>query len=270
MRDGKPCELCLEKQSEWNCLRHNCENSLIKSAGYALRNAYARLTNAYKKNVDAYVCITDFQRQKLTAAGYDKNKLFVIPNSLDAPDRCEYQQGNYVAYCGRISTEKGIDLLFEVARRHPDIPFHLAGYVRDTELTTTLPSNCLLLGYLNQNELKDFYTNASFFVMASKWYEGFPMTVLEAAGFGKPTVAPNHGGFTDIVGEGDDATGKLFAPGDVNDLERKIIDLWNNPAEVERLGEKSFRKLKAKYDSEVVYSEWERLIRQILLHRKTQ
>lgn len=35
MRNGAPCEICLERGNEWSCLRHNCEHSLLKSAGYS-------------------------------------------------------------------------------------------------------------------------------------------------------------------------------------------------------------------------------------------
>ena len=42
MRDNKPCEKCLVKGSEWGCIRHNCENSMVKCIGYTLRNIYSR------------------------------------------------------------------------------------------------------------------------------------------------------------------------------------------------------------------------------------
>ena len=58
MRDGRPCETCLQKGNEWSCIRYNCEHSMLKSTGYALRNAYARWTGAYKKCVSAFACIT--------------------------------------------------------------------------------------------------------------------------------------------------------------------------------------------------------------------
>ena len=48
MRNGKPCEVCLQKRNEWSCNRYNCEHSYLKSVGYTLRNVYARWTGAYK------------------------------------------------------------------------------------------------------------------------------------------------------------------------------------------------------------------------------
>lgn len=145
-------------------------------------------------------------------------------------------------FCGRLSKEKGVDLILEVARRHPEIPFKFAGELRDKELFNGIPDNCELKGYIFGKELDDFYQNAMFFVMASKWYEGFPMSILEAAKFGKCTVGPDHGGFTEIIGREEEAIGKLFKPNDVHDLEKIITDLWSYPEVAISLGQKAWEK----------------------------
>lgn len=263
MRNGRPCELCLQKGSEWSCIRYNCEHSLLKSTGYTLRNAYARWTGAYKKCVSAFACITEFQRKKLIEAGYDERRIVVIPNFLDNLATPDFREGSYVAYSGRLSSEKGIDLIMEVARRHPEIPFKFAGEARDPEILKNIPSNCELLGYLSGAALKEFYRNAAFFVMASKWYEGFPMSILEAAQYGKCVIGPDHGGFTEIIGKGEDAIGLLFSPGDTVDLEQKITQLYNNHQEIKLLGRKAFNKLTEEYSSNVIYNKWQKLFLKI-------
>ncbi len=263
MRNGMPCEVCLERGNEWSCVRYNCEGSCFKSLGYTLRNVIARWSGAYKKNVDAFACITEFQRQKLIAAGYDAKKIKVIPNFLQIPEKCVTKVGNYVAFAGRLSKEKGVDMIVEIARRHPKITFKLAGDVRDTELLKNLPDNCELMGYLSGESLARFYQNAAFFVMGSRWYEGFPMAILESACYGKPTIGPAHGGFTEIIGKGEDAIGRLFKPNDVEDMERQIVELWNDKDEIARLGQKAFEKLGREYSSEVIYKKWEHLLNTI-------
>ena len=60
MRDGLPCEVCVERGNEWSCVRYNCECNRLKSIGYTLRNVYARWTGAYRKNVAAFACITEY------------------------------------------------------------------------------------------------------------------------------------------------------------------------------------------------------------------
>lgn len=264
MRDGKPCELCLERGDEWGCVRYNCEHSLLKSVGYAARNAVARYSGAYRKCVERFACITDFQRQKLIQAGFDADKMAVIPNAVAATSDYNPGVGTYVAFSGRLSREKGVDLIVEVARRHPEITFKFAGALRDPDIVENLPTNVSLVGYLHGEELNAFYKGAAFFVMASRWYEGFPVSILEAAQFGKPTIGPNHGGFTEIIGEGDAAIGRLFAPGNVDALEQQVVSLWNNPSKIARLGEKAHDKLLREYSMKVIYQKWNKLVTNLI------
>lgn len=263
MRDNSPCEVCLERGDEWACVKYNCEHSRLKSIGYAVRNAVARTGRYYRDCVDMFACITDFQRRKLIQAGFPPEKIVVIPNSMDVPPLTDCEAGNYVAYSGRISREKGVDMIIEAARRHPDIPFKLAGAVRDTDLVADLPSNVELTGYLSGEKLRDFYANARFFVMASRWYEGFPMTILEAARFAKPMVAPDYGGFTEIIGRGDDAIGMLFAPGNIDSFDEMVASLWGDLIKTQLLGAKSYVKLQKQYSTEVVVDKWNALLAQM-------
>ena len=266
MRDGLPCELCLRRGNEWGCVRYNCEHSLLKSAGYALRNAVARLTGAYRRNVSVYACITDFQRQKLVAAGYDPHRMVVIPNSVDAPESYTPVAGKYVAYIGRLSYEKGYDLLVEVARRNPSIQFRFAGAKRE-QTNIEIPDNVQFMGYLQKTELADFIRQASFVVMPSRCYEGFPVAILEAACYGKPTIGPAHGGFPEIIGAGESAIGRLFIPNNLDDLERQVVSLWHAPDEMARLGHMAFDKLQREYSSEVVYKKWDSLFQELVYGR---
>lgn len=263
MRDNRPCEMCLERGNEWGCVKYNCEHSRLKSIGYAARNAVARRGKYYRDCVDMFACITGFQRRKLIQAGFPPEKIVVIPNSMDVPPLIDCEAGNYVAYSGRISREKGVDMIIEAARRHPDIPFKLAGAVRDTDLVADLPSNVELAGYLSGEKLRDFYANARFFVMASRWYEGFPMTILEAARFAKPMVAPDHGGFTEIIGRGEDAIGMLFAPGNIDSFDEMVVSLWGDLIKTQLLGAKSYVKLEKQYSTGVVVDKWNTLLAQM-------
>lgn len=267
MRDGAPCELCLQKGHEWGCVRHNCEHSLMKSVGYAARNAVARIRRHYADCIDRFACITDFQRVKLTAAGFPAERLVLIPNPMDIDDskpeanvQADKSDENYVAFCGRISKEKGIDLIIEAARRNPDIPFRLAGAVADETLIADKPENIHLLGYVKGKNLPDFYLNSRLVIMASRCYEGFPMAILEAAKYNKATVAPDHGGFTEIIGKGNDTIGALFTPGDPSALSREIRKLWDSPDLATKLGEAANAKLRREYSTAVISRKWQHLL----------
>ena len=260
MRHGVPCEKCLKQGSEWSCVWHNCEHSWPKSIAYALRNTVARWTGAYAKCVNRFVCLSEFQKSKLIEAGFSAEKIVVIPNSLDVEAEPLPMTGQYVGYLGRLSYEKGYDLLLDVARRLPNIPFRFAGAQREGAADQELPSNVQLMGYLSGDDLREFVTKSRFIVMPSRCYEGFPIAILEAAQQMKPVVAPRHGGFTEIVGEGADAIGCLFKPGRSDSLEKEVMELWNHPQHCVDLGRKAFLKLRNNYSTACAQSKWASLL----------
>lgn len=267
MRDSAPCEICLERGHEWGCVRHNCEHSPFKSLGYAVRNAVARIGRHYLECVDLFACLTDFQRRKLIEAGFPPEKLIVIPNSIDIKEIIPREgTGRYVAFCGRISREKGIDLIVEVARRHPEIPFKLAGAVGDPSLVADLPANVELVGFVSGKALDDFYDNATFVLMASRCYEGFSMAILEAAVHSRPTVAPGHGGFTEIIRalceRGSDQL--LFEPGNADSLEAAVTRLWHAPERTRALGQTAAANLRRLYTVDVVSQQWKKAVNKVI------
>ena len=54
---GKICEKCTGATKELNCVINNCEGSIFKSTGYALRSFWARFTGEYKDYVDSFLCL---------------------------------------------------------------------------------------------------------------------------------------------------------------------------------------------------------------------
>lgn len=104
--------------------------------------------------------------------------------------------------------------------------------------------------------------------MQSRCYEGFPITILDGTAFGKPTIGPDQGGFTEIIGKGASEIGKLFKPNDTQDLEKTMVSLWNNPEEIQELGQKAFTKLQNEYSSEVVFKKWMNLFNELKLSNK--
>ena len=268
LRDGKPCENCLKKGNEWDCIRYNCEHSKFRSLGYALRNMIARKTRTYLDCVDCFCCLTEFQRQKLTAAGFDKNKICVIPNCIEYSEpqseplpECGT---DYVGYVGRLSEEKGYDLLLEVAQRHPEIEFRFAGTPRDG-MEITAPPNVKLCGQLNSKQLASFYTDAHFIVIPSRCYEGFPVALLEAASHKKCCIAPNHGAFPDLMKEKttDKICGLLFTPLDIDNLEKKVVQLWNDKELSDNLGQQAKDNYQKRFLKEQVNKSWDIILNQL-------
>lgn len=273
LRDGKPCENCLSNGNEWDCIRYNCEHSRPRSLGYALRNCIARKTKAYKNCVEYFCCLTEFQKQKLIAAGFDSQKIQVFPNSVEyiepseepLPDNCT----GFIGYVGRLSEEKGFDMLLEIARRHPEMEFRYAGSLRDNR-PLEVPSNVKFYGQLDQKQLARFYTEARFIVIPSRCYEGFPVVLLEASSHGKPCIAPNHGAFPDLMFNREDQRfgGMLFKPLDIDDLEQKITELWNHREEAAAMGRCAKSNYLQRFEKQQINIAWDKFLKQIVDNHK--
>ncbi|WP_456376526.1 glycosyltransferase family 4 protein [Lutibacter sp.] len=264
---GEICEKCIGTGKELNCIINNCEGSILKSTGYALRNFWARTRNYYKYNVDSFLCLTEFQKNKLVVNGFSAAKCRVIPNFYNKEIKkleIDSSKRNYVAFAGRLSPEKGIRDLLEAARKLPNIPFKLAGGVREGYLDELdIPENVTLVGMLNAREFSDFYKNARFFILTSICYEGFPMVFPEAMAHQLPIIAPNMAGYPEIVEE--NKNGLLFNPGNTKALASAIQELWDNHKRCKEMGENGFKKVKKQYSANAYYqkliSAYQRLLK---------
>ncbi len=253
--NGSICEKCTGFGKELNCISNNCESSLFKSTGYALRNLWARTNKSYINTVDAYLCLTEFQKGKLVANHFDANKCFVIPNLYSkVTTNVDYNMNdrNYVAFSGRVSPEKGLPILLGAAKNLPHINFQVAGQMREGyEKELEIPNNVTLRGMLNTNEMELFYSKARLFVLTSIYYEGFPMVLPEAMAFKLPIIVPNMAGFPEIAKN--DFNGLLFEPENIKSLTEVISNVWNNEIKLKQLGTNGFNKMKTKYSTSSYY-----------------
>jgi glycosyltransferase involved in cell wall biosynthesis len=265
---GKICERCLGGREYW-CFLKNCEESIPKSASYALRTFIARHFQLFLDNVSVYIALTRFQREKLVSQGFPPDRVAVIPQMIDEEsvslDPRTERPGKYVGYVGRISPEKGIDLLLRVARDCPEIPFRLAGDVsRMPEVLRQAPPNCAFLGILGRRELECFYQDARIVVLPTRCYEGFPLSIVEAMACGKPVICSRIGGLPEIVEDG--VTGMLFNPGDGEGLRSAILRLWEDTATCARMGSAGREKASREYSAEAHYANLMDVYR-MALHR---
>ena len=247
---GQVCEKCSGGREYW-CLLKNCEKSLFKSFGYALRNYYARVKRLYLDNVTVYYAQTKFQKKCLVKNGFDSNRVSVIPNMIEPADESKVL-GEYVSFVGRISPEKGVSDLVTASKKLSEIKFKAAGsYHLMSELPTTAPGNFQFFGALDRDEISDFYANSRISVTPSIWYEGFPSTILEPMMRGKPVIASRIGGIPEIVEDG--VTGLLFEPGNPDDLAEKIRYLWDNADLCKKMGVAGRQKALTQYSPEKYY-----------------
>src|SRR3954463_5671491 len=105
LRDGKPCTECLDRKSVLPALRYGCyRGSRLATAPLALGVSLNRRRGVWENDVDAFIALTDFQREMMVAAGLPAHKVLVKPNFYPGqPQRIPWtsrRQG--VVFAGRL------------------------------------------------------------------------------------------------------------------------------------------------------------------------
>ncbi|MEE7457810.1 glycosyl transferase family 1 [Methylorubrum populi] len=233
MRDGAPCETCVTG-SPYAAVRHACyRGSRLGTLAVARMIDRHRKAGTWTRDVDAFVVLTEFARDRFIAAGLPEQRLFVKPNGLPDPGPPPAGPREGILFAGRLSPEKGVAVLKQAAAGL-SLPIDVAG---DGPLRDTLEGapGLTLLGALPPAAMRARMGRAAALVVPSLWYEGLPMVVAEAFAAGTPVIASRIGALAGLVEDG--VTGLLVTPGDPVDLARAIERLASRPDEARRMGE---------------------------------
>jgi glycosyltransferase involved in cell wall biosynthesis/predicted metal-dependent phosphoesterase TrpH len=163
-----------------------------------------------------------------------------------------------VLYAGRLTREKGVDLLAESflrARRvEPRLHLLLAGGgPEEGELRARLGEHATFLGWLEGEDLARAYASADLFLFCSRT-DTYGQVVLEAGASGLPTVAVGEGGPAALIENRH--TGILCRP-DADHLAGAVLQLASSPALRRRLGEAAVRAAAGR--------SWERAMEQLAI-----
>ncbi len=207
----------------------NCRGSYLESAGYAVRSFIVRKRRWIRDNVTVFIAPSEFMRRRLISAGFPAERIQTIWNAVPIPERAaEPVSGEYVAFAGRFSQEKGVDVLLATARELPGVPFRLAGTgPMEAGLRERASPNVAFSGFLRGKDLANFYQNARLLVLPSISHETFPLSAAEGMAFGLPIVASRSGGLPELVNDG--VSGHLVTIGNIAEFSAAITKLWDDP-----------------------------------------
>lgn len=180
-------------------------------------------------------------KQELTKRGFTNVKIWsrgvdcehYHPYFLKEEMKQKYrvESKHILTYVGRLSPEKNLNLLLEVARHLPDYINKQVHWLivgdgpMKTEILKNKPENMTLTGYLKGSELAEVYAGSSLFVFPSST-ETFGNVILESLACGTPTIAARAGGVKEIIQ--DRMTGMLCAPNRVEEFIYSITYLIEN------------------------------------------
>ncbi|HYD92736.1 MAG TPA: glycosyltransferase family 4 protein, partial [Flavobacterium sp.] len=237
----------------WHCfINKKHKDSYAASLVVAWEWLIHKLGRVYERNIDMVVAPSKFVAEKLVAYGWPEDKVKVVPNFSDLPVLTEEKPpGHYVLFVGRLSPEKGHDVLIQTAQALPHVPFIVVGEYEDQN-TPILP-NVQYVGFRTGIELTEIYRQARALFVPSLAQETFGLNVIEAALQKVPAIVSNRGALPEIVING--GTGYVFDIERMHAAVEYITELWSNPDVGDYLGRAAQAQAIAKFTPEAVWPQ---------------
>ena len=107
-------------------------------------------------------------------------------------------------------------------------------------------------GWMDHDALLVLMQRAEALIVPSRWYEGAPMTIVEAFACGLPVVASDLGAMKTMVQER--RNGLRFTPGDAQELAAATMRIASNPGFRRALGKQARRTFEARYHADANYA----------------
>ncbi|WP_183625626.1 glycosyltransferase [Pseudoclavibacter helvolus] len=136
--------------------------------------------------------------------------------------------GGHLLLVSRLMPYKNVDKAIAAVASLPNERLVIVGDgPQRADLVASLPDNVRLVSGISDEELRWLYARSRALVAPS--FEDFGLTVVEAAAWGKPSIALRAGGYLDTVAEG--VTGRFFDAADAKSIAAAIaasrFDVWD-------------------------------------------
>lgn len=248
-RDGHICEDCVKNglkcAVKYSCYRGSKAQTLV----CAISTWLHRTTGIYGKI--NYICLTEFNKDKLLQLKHIKpERVFVKPNFVENNSFIpEEERLNQFVFVGRLDKLKGVDILFEAWKRMGEGAIKLIvcgmgpmeGWCKSFIKENVV--NIEMRGFVPNDEALKIIANSKALVLPTQWYEGFPMSIVEAFSVGTPVICSDLGNAGSVVEEG--ITGYKFRYDSIESIMSAI----------DKMREKPLNKEKIKKIYEIKYSE---------------
>ncbi|MFN2468567.1 MAG: glycosyltransferase family 4 protein [Gaiellaceae bacterium] len=216
------------------------------------------------------LCPSAYLRGLAIGWGIAPDRVEVLPNPVPRVARGSREEarrrfgvdGPTVAFAGRLTAQKALDVALEALARTDGVSLLLAGdgpertalAARSSELG--LDGRVRFLGAQSREAVLELFRAADAAILSSSW-ENFPHTVVEALAVGTPVIATATGGVAEVVEDG--RNGLLSPPGDPAALAAALGRYFGDESLRERLRSAAAPSVEA-YAPERIYTRLEEIL----------
>jgi len=223
---------------------------------------YAQISYRYGlKKADLILCQNEYQYKQIKN-DFPEKPACLIPNPFageiwDSDSISSFEARDYIAWLGIFSGQKNLTLLYDIARKLPEIPFKVAGKFGNNVGQNTHNiveklyscSNVEFVGYLSREQVPIFLGQAKA-LLSTSYYEGFSNTFLEAFSTGTPVIVPKNVDPSKII--------YRYGLGysiHTADLSEKIIELFKNEKQYATMSKRCIEYVKKNHSPKVLSKE---------------
>lgn len=216
------------------CLTTHCDSrSYLHKAWRSARTGVMKHVHQLPDAMRDVAYFHPFQRAIIEKHLPVTTRLYEVANPIEVENlgpKPEPASGEII-FLGRISMEKGVFVFAEAARLAGMTPVFVGDGPLAADLQQRYPE-ARLLGWHDAAGVRKRLREARALVFPSLWYEGQPLTVLEALALGTPVIAADACAGRESVIDGE--TGLWFRQADAVDLADKLR-LMQDDATVTRM-----------------------------------
>ncbi|WP_149913216.1 glycosyltransferase family 4 protein [Sphingobacterium cavernae] len=211
----------IDKEFPWKSVKmKSLDNSFFKTFWVAFTYYLHKKLGTWKQ-INKYLVFSKFMKTLIlkSSKNIEENQIALKVNAIEPTALKNHTESNSFVFIGRLSIEKGIKTLLVAFVDRPDYNLEIYGdgpLIEEVKNTSNNSNNIQYRGFQNKEVLNQALASSQALIVPSVWFEGMPMTVLEAYAAGTPVIASKIGVLDEMIINGE--TGFHFAPGEVESL----------------------------------------------------
>jgi len=268
---GSLCDRCR------NCYNlpavyHRCyKNSFLQSGLRSLVLTISQMLKIFHK-IDGYIFLNNDYKKLFIQKKYSAARSFLKQNFINVSDlRPAMKYADYIVYVGRLSPEKGVDILLEALSSLPRINLKIIGTGEEEKKLKSFVKkhkmkNIEFLGFQKKEKCLNIIKKAQFSIIPSVWLENGPLTVQVSVAVGVPVVANKTVGLEEMIKT--NITGILIPGLNSQKLAKAIENLFNNNKKSAKMRTAAGKDAEKRFGPELNYQMLVSIYKKVLRNKK--